>query len=77
MEKGKVAVNLDQLGSVTGGTADAPAKYSVGDKVSLFVYPEYGVGKIIDMHLEAGGWMCTVEFDKGIITAQEVEFSPA
>ena len=79
MEKGKVALNLDQLGTVTGGARDMPpSRYHVGDRVSLQFFPEYGVGEIRKMYLEDHGtWVYTVEFDKGTITALESEFSPA
>lgn len=81
MDKGKVALNLDQLGSVTGGTPDGPllppAKYSVGDKVSLFAYPEYGVGVIKHIYYVLDGYECVVMFDKGTTTVPEDELSPA
>ena len=79
MDNGKAALNPDQLGRVTGGTANIPAaKYHIGDRVSLIVYPEYGVGVINQIiNKVPGGYDCVVIFDAGIITADESEFTPA
>ena len=71
----------EQLNSVAGGIGvgqDVPPQhFNVGDKVLLRLYPEYGVGIVRSAYVESGAWKLTVQFDAGMMTADEFEFIPA
>ncbi len=63
---------------ITGGKgASIPAQhFNVGDKVLLRLYPQYGVGIVREASVVAGSWQYTVQFDAGMMTADEFEFIP-
>ena len=69
----------DQLNNVAGGMGlnIPPQHFNVGDTVLLRIYPEYGVGIVREARVEAGAWKYTVQFDAGMMTADEFEFIPA
>ncbi len=79
----KNILNEEQLMKVAGGDGvTQPARhFSEGDRVLLRIYPEYGVGTIREMRLvEASGrsyWECVVQFDAGMMTADQDEFISA
>ena len=77
--KDKNGLNEKELEQATGGIiADAPRQlYSVGDKVTLLVYPEYGVGTVTGVQLVSGSWSCVVQFGDNTVTADQSEFRPA
>ncbi|MBQ3797134.1 MAG: hypothetical protein II842_12830 [Butyrivibrio sp.] len=79
MMEDKNRVNDNELTAVTGGAAtkaSAP-RFQVGDKVTLIVYPEFGIGTIVNVYMGGTGWNCTARFDSGIIDASDIEFIPA
>ncbi|MBP3196906.1 MAG: hypothetical protein J6N21_07860 [Butyrivibrio sp.] len=71
----------DQLREVSGGSVAGvvipPQRFNVGDKVLLRIYPEYGVGTVREAKVVTSGWQYTVQFDAGMMTADECEFIPA
>ena len=69
----------EQLNNVSGGygTNVAPQRFNIGDFVLLRLYPEYGVGKVREARMVTIGWQYTVQFDAGMMTADEYEFIPA
>lgn len=72
-------INDAELENVTGGVtgiASTP-RFSIGDKVMLLVYPEFGVGTVMSVYMQGAVWKCTVRFDSGIIEASDIEFIPA
>ena len=70
-----------ELAKASGGsTLDAPMpvqRFSPGDKVTLSVYPEYGIGTVQYVYWESDAWFCTVQFAAGTMSAYEEEFEPA
>ena len=78
MEK-KNTVSDVELKEVTGGANSyaSTARFSVGDKVTLIVYPEFGIGVVKSVYMKNGSWYCTVFFDAGIMDASDIEFAPA
>ena len=72
-------LNDDQLNKVSGGagTDVPPQHFFVGDSVLLRIYPEYGVGIVREARVESGAWKYVVQFDAGMMTADEFEFIPA
>ena len=69
---------LDEtLEVVAGGKLASTARFQVGDKVTLIVYPEFGVGTVASIYMQGGIWKCVVRFDSGIIEASDIEFIPA
>ncbi|WP_024864866.1 hypothetical protein [Butyrivibrio sp. FCS014] len=74
-----IRLNDDQLNNVAGGKGlnIPPQRFNVGDKVLLRIYPEYGVGIVREAKVEASAWKYTVQFDAGMMTADEFEFIPA
>ncbi len=78
MENKKI-LNEEQLETVAGGTiSDLPRQlFSVGDKVTLFVYPDFGVGVITAAQLVSGNWQYVAQFGDNTITADQSEFLPA
>ncbi len=69
-------VELEKVAGGVNGYASAP-RFSVGDKVTLIVYPEFGVGVVKNVYMSNGIWKCTVKFDAGIMDASDIEFMPA
>ncbi len=69
----------EQLKNVAGGSNVTinPQRFNVGDKVILRIYPEYGVGIVREAKVVSGSWQYTVQFDAGMMTADEFEFIPA
>ncbi|MCR5487053.1 MAG: hypothetical protein K6F35_05925 [Lachnospiraceae bacterium] len=73
----------DQMAEVAGGKEyGMPVQhFFVGDKVLLRIYPEYGVGTIREMRVVEGSgrsyWECVVQFDAGMMTADQDEFISA
>ena len=69
-------LNDSELGAVTGGSGGCTTtpRFQVGDRVSLMVYPEYGVGTVTNVYMDGTLWKCTVRFDAGEIDAPEIEF---
>ena len=75
----KSRLNEAELKEVAGGAngyGSAP-RFDVGDKVSLMLYPEFGVGVVKNVYMSNGVWNCTVIFDTGITDASDIEFIPA
>ena len=79
----KMLMKNEELEKVSGGvsfsatpSANTP-KYSVGDKVTVFLYPEFGVGTVRNIYLKNSAWYCQVKFDQGIMDANQDEFAPA
>ncbi len=72
-------LNETQLNQVTGGSdiSFSPQRFNVGDRVLLRLYAEYGVGTVREARMVSGGWQYTVQFDAGMMTADEYEFIPA
>ena len=72
-------LNEEQLQDVVGGSNInlGPQRFNVGDKVLLRIYPEYGVGIVREAKVVSGNWKYTVQFDAGMMTADECEFIPA
>lgn len=72
-------LNEEQLENVTGGSAaDVRTQiFFVGDKVLLRVYPEYGVGTVRAASIVSGRWQLTVQFNAGMMTADQSEFMAA
>ena len=68
--------SLEKAIGGAGGYASAP-RFKVGDKVTLIVYPEYGIGTVVNVYSDGMGWKCTVRFDAGIMDASDIEFIPA
>ncbi len=68
----------EQLINVAGGAGGSipPQRFNVGDRVLLRIYPEYGVGTVRECRVESGSWKYTVQFDAGMMTADEFEFIP-
>ena len=78
MDNGKDALNLDQLGRVTGGTADSPdARYRNGYCVQWNVHRKYVTGRIQLIHRTPHGYQYTVKFDEITAKVPESELSPA
>ncbi len=74
----KNRVQDTELEKVAGGYGYPPvSRYKVGDKVTLAVYPEYGIGTVVSVYTDATGFKCMVKFDAGIMDASEYEFNPA
>ena len=75
----KNVLNDESMNKVSGGVdSDIPAQhFNVGDKVLLRLYPQYGVGTVREAVVVAGSWQLTVQFDAGMMTADEFEFIPA
>lgn len=75
----KQPLNDDQLNNIAGGNGvDIPVPhFSKGDKVTLIIHPEYGIGIVLSVFLEQKEWMVIARFDKGIIEASEYEFISA
>ncbi len=75
----KNILNDDELKEVAGGATGyaSTARFSVGDKVTLIVYPEFGIGVVKSVYMKSGSWYCTVFFDAGIMDASDIEFVPA
>ncbi len=69
-------VELKEVAGGANGYASAP-RFNVGDKVTLIVYPEFGVGVVKNVYMNNGVWKCTVMFDTGIMDASDIEFIPA
>ena len=69
----------EQLREVSGGSQVVipPQRFNVGDRVLLRIYPEYGVGTVREAKVVTSGWQYTVQFDAGMMTADEFEFIPA
>ena len=69
-------LNDSELEAVTGGSGECTSMlcFQVGDRVSLIVYPEYGVGTVIRVYMDGTVWKCTVRFDADEIDAPEIEF---
>ena len=76
-EKGKL--DDDLLDQVAGGASGdiPPKRFGVGDQVILRYYPEYGVGIVKNASIVRGNWLYTVQFDAGLMSADEHEFLPA
>ncbi len=79
----KIIMENEELEKVTGGlsfsatpSATTP-KYNVGDKVSVLLYPEFGIGTVRNVYLKNSYWYCQVMFDQGIMDANQDEFIPA
>lgn len=73
-------VKDEQLENVVGGVFVGdilPQHFSVGDRVLLYLYPSYGVGIVREAKVVSRSWQYTVQFDSGMITADEFEFIPA
>ena len=75
----KNVLNDESMNKVSGGVgSDIPAQHFFkGDKVLLMLYPQYGVGIVREAVVVAGSWQLTVQFDAGMMTADEYEFIPA
>ncbi len=69
-------VELEEVAGGANGYASAP-RFNVNDKVTLIVYPEFGVGVVKNVYMSNGIWKCTVKFDAGIMDASDIEFIPA
>lgn len=73
----------EELEKVTGGATNSATpsattpKYSVGDKVTVLLYPEFGVGSVTNVYLKNSMWNCQVRFDSGLMDASQDEFAPA
>lgn len=68
-----------ELFYVAGGTnSDTTApRFKVNDKVTLIVYPQFGIGIVKNVYQKTDGWYCTVAFDTGVVDASDIEFYPA
>ncbi len=77
--KNKNKLDDDMLDKVSGGDGgDVPPQlFNIGDRVTLKVYPQYGIGTVVEARLVSGSWQYTAEFDGGTMTADESEFTPA
>lgn len=74
----KNILNDNELQEVTGGSVSTSTpRFQVGDKVSLIVYPEFGVGVVQKVYMSGGIWKCLVKFDAGLIDTSDIEFIPA
>ncbi len=78
----KNLMNNEELKNVTGGSVSATPsattpKYSVGDKVTVLLYSEFGVGTVTNVYFKNSVWNCQVRFDAGIMDAPQDEFVPA
>ena len=75
----KKSLNNEELKEVVGGrSSELPVQhFFVGDKVLLRIYPEYGVGIVRQAKMLSGGWQYVVQFDAGMMTADDFEFIPA
>ncbi len=74
----KNILNEAELEEVAGGVigyASAP-RFSVDDKVTLIVYPEFGIGVVKNVYMRDGIRYCTAHFDAGIMEASDIEFAP-
>ncbi len=78
MEDNKT-LNNEQLEKVSGdaNSSISSCKFTVGDKVTLFLYPEYGTGTVMATYMEGGVWKCRVKFEAGLMDAPDIEFSLA
>ncbi len=74
-----ILLTEQELKNVAGGAGlnIPPQRFNVGDKVLLMIYPEYGVGTVRQAKVVSGSWQYTVQFDAGMMTADEFEFIPA
>ena len=77
-------LNDEQMKQVSGGRGETvvPTQHFFeGDRVMLLLYREYGVGTVIATKCvrdsKGPHWECTVQFDMGIMTADETEFIAA
>ncbi len=74
-------LDMDEISKVAGGTdggTNIPAqRFNVGDKVLMRVYSEFGVGTVREAKVVNSKWQYVVQFDSGMITADEFEFIPA
>ncbi len=74
-------LNMDEISQVTGGTdggTNIPAqRFNVGDNVLMRIYAEFGVGTVREARVVNSSWQYVVQFDSGMITADEFEFIPA
>ena len=75
----KYRLDIDDLENVTGGTqvAATTPRFSVGDRVTIRLYPEYGVGTVTNVYINNSMWTCQVYFDAGVMDASQDEFLPA
>ena len=75
----KLLLTEEQLENVAGGAGPdiSPQRFNIGDHVLLRIYPEYGVGTVRQAKVVSGSWQYTVQFDAGMMTADEFEFIPA
>lgn len=66
----------DQLVDVSGGngTNIPPQVLFIGDSVTLYLYPDYGIGKIVGASVVNGDWQYTAQFAAGTFTAGASEF---
>ena len=71
--------NEEELNGTAGGRGPVipPQHFNVGDKVLLRLYPEYGVGTVRSASMVSSGGQYVVQFDSGMMTADEYEFIPA
>ncbi|WP_022776999.1 hypothetical protein [Butyrivibrio sp. AE3009] len=67
---------LENIAGGAAGTASTP-RFAIGDKVMLLIYPEFGVGTVMNVYMQASMWKCVVRFDSGMIDASDIEFIPA
>ena len=71
------ALDNESLEKVSGGMSAESCKYNVGDRVIVQIYPEYGVGTVLNTYLNHRVWICRVLFDSGEMEADQNEFLPA
>ncbi len=70
-------MNEEKLEKVVGGktiAGSATSRFAVGDRVTLIVYPDFGVGVVKSVYNSDMGWKCVVLFDSGMIDALQDEF---
>ena len=76
-ENGQItSINDDVLDQAAGGACGniPPQHFNIGDRVKLLLYPEYGIGTVMDASLVSNDWHYSVQFDAGLMSANETEF---
>ena len=75
----KINLNESELEKVAGGSGstDSRQRFFIGDKVMLFVYPDYGVGTVTAVQNTGSSWSVVAQFGDNTVTADQSEFIPA
>ena len=76
MMEDKNKLDESELKSVSGGTnvTNVTQRFKQGDRVKLVVYPEFGVGEVMNVYFDGTVYKCVAKFNAGTMEAPEIEF---